>query len=531
MIGGTGVFGSRLVKRLIGTGHDVIIGCRRKPRNNFGAQWIKCDRTHADWSVLDVYQPAIVVDASGPFQGYDAKAYGLARAAIARGIHYLDLSDDADFTAGIGELDAEAKAAGVSVLSGVSTVPAISSAIVGDLMEGLSEVTLIQSAILPGNRAPRGKSVMAAILMQVGEPITLWRSNRWTTSPGWSEQKLFSLSQDISRPAALIGAPDLTLFPDVFKARSVLFYAGLELTLFQRSLQLAGWLRSKKLCPNLKLFTGLFHALATPLEPFGTDMGGMVVQVNGRRDDGTPVQKEWRLIAQSGDGPIVPVLAAAALIDRWRSNSPKPGARACICETTRSEIEEQLATIDAKTSIHESQAPTLFERILGEDFAALPKSIKRLHDIWDRETFAGHASVERGDHWLVPTIAFIFRFPKPTSDTAVTVDIEKTAETERWTRRFDSSKFQSVLSMNNQSQTYERFGLLKAELGLKVDQNTVVFPVKRAWLCGIPLPQWLTPISVSREYETDGRFHFDVSLSAPIVGQIVRYRGWLQPAA
>ena len=69
--------------------------------------------------ILDA-APDFVVDAAGPFQNYTADPYRVARFCIAHKIHYLDLSDDGPFTAGIGALDQDAKAAGCFVLSGVS---------------------------------------------------------------------------------------------------------------------------------------------------------------------------------------------------------------------------------------------------------------------------------------------------------------------------------------------------------------------------------------------------------------------------
>lgn len=45
--------------------------------------------------------PFVVIDAAGPFRSYDAQPYRVAEAALAAGAHYLDLSDDPDFTLGI----------------------------------------------------------------------------------------------------------------------------------------------------------------------------------------------------------------------------------------------------------------------------------------------------------------------------------------------------------------------------------------------------------------------------------------------
>jgi short subunit dehydrogenase-like uncharacterized protein len=68
-----------------------------------------------------------VVHAAGPFQGQD---YAVAEAAITAGANYIDLADGREFVAGIGKLDAQAKARGVLVTSGASSLPALSSAVV-----------------------------------------------------------------------------------------------------------------------------------------------------------------------------------------------------------------------------------------------------------------------------------------------------------------------------------------------------------------------------------------------------------------
>ena len=65
------------------------------------------------------------------FRPYGRDPYRVARAAIAAGAHYIDLADDGAFVAGIGALDEEAKAAGVAVISGASSVPAISGGSAG----------------------------------------------------------------------------------------------------------------------------------------------------------------------------------------------------------------------------------------------------------------------------------------------------------------------------------------------------------------------------------------------------------------
>jgi len=180
IIGGYGVFGSKLTSGLIKTGgFDIIVAGRSEAKakafcKREGGTPLRLDTRQSDLAdVFSTLQADIVVDAAGPFQTYDTDAYAIARAAISSGAHYLDLSDDAAFTAGISKLDAQARQAGVCVLSGVSSVPALSSAVIGALSADMSDIHLIESAILPGNRAPRGLSVIRAILAQVGRDMTL----------------------------------------------------------------------------------------------------------------------------------------------------------------------------------------------------------------------------------------------------------------------------------------------------------------------------------------------------------------------
>src|SRR5690606_28742743 len=103
--------------------------------------------------------PEVVVDAAGPFQAYGDDPYLVPRMCLEHGTEYLDLSDDAGFTAGLEGLDHEARRIGRRLLSGASSVPGISSAVAAELCRDFDEVLLIDTAILPGNRAPRGVSV------------------------------------------------------------------------------------------------------------------------------------------------------------------------------------------------------------------------------------------------------------------------------------------------------------------------------------------------------------------------------------
>jgi hypothetical protein len=425
-------------------------------------------------------------------------------------------------------LDGEAAAAGCFVLSGVSSVPAISAAAVAALSEGLSAIISIETAILPGNRAPRGRSVIASILGQAGAPLMLWRGGQWRRHRGWTEPRRIVLAPGLARWASLIGAPDLTLFPSAFGARSVMFRAGLELGVMHWGLAFLAVLRRIGLLRNLQAWIGGLMWLAKRLERFGTDRGGMTVDLVGIAS-GRTVLRRWSLVADAGAGTFIPGIPAVAIARKWPEIGP--GARPCVGELSLTEIEAALARLPVSTTRQEEPAPTLFERMLGDRTASLPASLRRLHSVQDVESFSGTAAVTRGAGWMARLAAWLFGFPKAGATVPVTVTKRRTPHGEIWQRDFAGSVFRSRLTPSDRPfRCRERFFPFTFELELEIRGASLHLPVRRGWLFGIPLPPALLPRSDSREFDESGAFHFDVKLDAPLGGGlIVRYRGHLTP--
>ncbi|MFX5522535.1 DUF4166 domain-containing protein, partial [Acinetobacter baumannii] len=45
---------------------------------------------------------------------------------------------------------------------------------------------------------------------------------------------------------------------------------------------------------------------------------------------------------------------------------------------------------------------------------------------------------------------------------------------------------------------------------------------------GVPMPRFLGPRIAAREWQEDGRFRFEVGVAMPLLGEVVRYTGWLR---
>ena len=76
----------------------------------------------------------------------------------------MDFADACEFVLGIGVLDKEAHAAGVVVISGASTLPALSGAVVRELAEGMDRVDQVLIALSASSRSTANGSVVRAIL-------------------------------------------------------------------------------------------------------------------------------------------------------------------------------------------------------------------------------------------------------------------------------------------------------------------------------------------------------------------------------
>ena len=341
VMGGTGTFGRRLVRGLIAaTDLDVVIAGRNLEHATALADEMqtgqRASRARAVRMDVNTVAPDqlrhsgafAVVDAAGPFQGGN---YRLAKAAIAAGLHYLDLADARDFVAGFPHLDAGARNAGVVALTGASSTPALSNAVLDRLTQEWRSIDTVEIAISPGNRAPRGVAVVRSILSYAGRPVRVFHDGRWMSHPGWGMTTRRTIRGIGKRWASLCDTPDLDIVPQRFGVRrSAVFRAGLELPILHLGLFAASLSVRVGILPSLAPFSRTFRTAADLFTPFGTDRGGMVVAATGLALDGEPICSTWTLIAEAGDGPVIPTLPALAAVRALADGRlNRPGAYVC----------------------------------------------------------------------------------------------------------------------------------------------------------------------------------------------------------
>jgi len=524
VIGGTGAFGARMSELLARDGHTITIAARSVTTGEGELRGQKVSYLTFDRNgALDGFDAFdLIVDAAGPFHAYGDHPYRVAQAAIAVGVHYFDLSDNADFCQGIRALDGKAKAAGVCVISGMSSVPAVSSAAVDALRAGQTPL-VIESAILPGNKAPRGRAVVESILNQTGMAYPTRQGGKSVTVRSWSDPRWYDLGE-YRRQGWRIEVPDQRLFPDHFNCETVAFRASLELGVMRYGLGVLSYLRAKLGFGMPSWLISLVMVGARLLAPFGTDRGGMAVEVTLPRGAGF-IRKTWRLRAKSGDGPYVPGIAVRAACRNIEAL--KAGASPALSLITREQIEDAMDDLDIACDTVEEDVVPPFQRVLGAGFATLPVVVQTTHASPAPRHFKGRASVTRGRGILAKLAALLFGFPPSNEDIEVTVTKQPKGESEVWHRRFGTRLFRSYLRPTARGMS-ERFGPFTFDLGLEVKEGALHFPVRAGRCLGISIPKALLPISEATETDHDGVFHFDVHLKSPTGGTLVHYRGWLK---
>ncbi len=334
ILGATGVFGSRLVERAAREGGMELILAARDgdklralaARHCPEARIRPLDRDRI--TAADLAGADMVIDAAGPFQD---SACQVIEAAIAARVHYVDLADGRDFVRNIARFDAAARAAGISVTSGASSIPALSHAVIDDLTESWRGIDTIKVGIFPGNRAPRGRAVVEAILSYAGKPVKVFMRGGWSRQWGWGGAHRWHIAGLGKRWASVCDTPEQDLLVARFKpARAAEFYAGAELSIMHLGLAMLAFPVRLGLIRSLRPAAGLLHWLTLRLSRFGSDVGAMEVLLNGTDAEGGPAKARWTLRADGNCGPYVPMIAAHIMIRRLRDGTmPPPGARAC----------------------------------------------------------------------------------------------------------------------------------------------------------------------------------------------------------
>ena len=301
-------------------------------------------------SQLGALDIQLVIHTGGPFQN---QSYAVARNCIESGVNYCDLSDCRTFVTGITTLDASAHEAGVCILSGCSSVPSLSAAIIDQHRHRFSIIDSIEHGISSAAKMP-GLSTVLGVLAYAGRPIKQLKAGHVHEVPGWMGLTLRKLPGMGNRLLANVDAPDIDIFASRYAAQTLSFKAGSGLKLGGIANYLLAQAVRRGLIRNPAPWAVRLHRWGSRFERFGDGKSAMYIDVCGVGANGQQLQMHALLTALNNKGPQIPSCAAVALATKMaRGYRPRPGARACVGEITVSEYLSAInEPLDVRLNVH-----------------------------------------------------------------------------------------------------------------------------------------------------------------------------------
>lgn len=346
VLGGYGNFGKRIVRALVAKKIPVIIVGRNKIKAEALARQLGDLAQVACFDVrkslaqnLREITPTVVINTCGPFQTSD---YQVAKDCIDQQANYIDLADGRKFVGQIVQLNNAAEKAGVSIISGASTVPGLSSAVVEHFRQEFSEIDTMIYGISPGQGAERGLATTRGIMSYVGKQLAPFPGIKAKVF-GWQSIYRQHYPELGKRWMANCDIPDLDLLPARYGIKKIQFSAGLELSALHLGLWAISGLVRLGLPLQLARFSRPLLWASDLFNGLGTSDGGMHVILSGKSKDGTSLVRKWFIIAKNGDGPHIPTIPAIVLAEKIINQGvEKTGAYPCVGQVCLAEYLKEL---------------------------------------------------------------------------------------------------------------------------------------------------------------------------------------------
>jgi hypothetical protein len=338
ILGGYGNFGARIAQMLSSEPNiQLIIAGRNKAladqcAEGLGglAEGLRLERDAVNLAAqLKALHLDLLIHCAGPFQ--KESDYRVAKACIESRTPYIDISDGRRFVCDFHRLSPAAEAAGISMVSGASSLPGLSSAAIAEIQLELPVIHSIDIAIAPAHRIDRGLATVRAGFESLGHSFPQLQSGYWRESHAGKNLRPINLAHPVGkRWLCDFDVPDLELCPKYFpKMHSARFATGLEPLTLQIGLSACAQLARLQLPATTARLAQLGHKISDRW-PGGTPHGGMIVRATGENAHGESASRSWQVLGLNGDGPWIPAAPAAALARKFlRGEMEEAGARAC----------------------------------------------------------------------------------------------------------------------------------------------------------------------------------------------------------
>jgi saccharopine dehydrogenase-like NADP-dependent oxidoreductase len=241
-VGGTGRVGAASAAALVANDPSVakvVLAGRsdaaaaeameRHPSLRGVAEFAKLDLADASSVASAIAGADLVVHSAGPFQGGGDKC-AVMDAAIAAGVPYLDVCDDADYARSAKSRHAAALAAGVPCITTAGVYPGVSNVMAADMIAANrlaggdkdAEVEYVLYSYFCAGSGGVGDTILATSYMLCGEDVESWENGKVVRSRPATQRKVVDFGKKCGkREVFMYNLPETRSAREVFGAETV----------------------------------------------------------------------------------------------------------------------------------------------------------------------------------------------------------------------------------------------------------------------------------------------------------------------
>ncbi len=170
---------------------------------------------------------------------------------------------------------------------------------------------------------------------------------------------------------------------------------------------------------------------------------------------------------------------------------------------------------------------SMYEKVLGDDYAKLPAAVQRFHRLRGRTVLNGWVETQAPKSALAKVLAACLGTPRSSSSGPIRFELSASPAEETWTRHFPAQTMTSRMRLVD-GHIREQLGAAQLTFDLFAVEDSLSMRLARMRFLGVPCPKWLMPTIVAEERGADDQIHFLIAAELPLVGVVASYRGYLE---
>jgi hypothetical protein len=258
----------------------------------------------------------------------------------------MDMADGREFVAKFSSLDAAACEKGIPLITGASTVPGLSAAIIDATLREFSQLQAIDYGICAALKSGLGAATLRAVLSYCGKPYEILEDGKHATIYGLGRPRYHDFPGPLNRRFIVdCDIPDHSLFPERYPSlRRMNFGSCIDFPGLPQLLSVMSDCVRKGWIANWNFLSGLVEPFMTGVKPFGNSDSGFFMRLEGLDQHGNGKNSLLEILARDGSGLEIPITPAVLLIKKMRKGeSLAAGAYPCMSLFSLAELMEELS--------------------------------------------------------------------------------------------------------------------------------------------------------------------------------------------